>query len=227
MSEGKYKFPNNKIVELPPNYSTNSEDENNAINILNEDLSKWESQINKPNLKIYSKLTKVTDMKNEKWDTAMIYVDATIDKSAAAISERLSDVDLMEKMGEEKSKTIDIKETDNEKIIDQYGNMKMPFPFSNRDFVTRYTVLKNYGGIQGSSLSYVKSIEHPDYPEKSSPVRAEFANRVLYVKKINENQCKLFIVNNVNLKVSLGTSFMGGKGAKMQEEWVKKLTQIA
>lgn len=227
MSEGKYKFPNNTIVELPPNYSTNSEDENNAINILNEDLSKWESQINKPNLKIYSKLTKVTDMKNEKWDTAMIYVDATIDKSAAAVSERLADPDLMEKLGEEKSKTIDIKETDNEKIIEQYGNMKMPFPFSNRDFVTRYTVLKNYGGIQGSSLSYVKSIEHPDYPEKSSPVRAEFANRVLYVKKINENQCKLFVVNNVNLKVSIGTSFMGGKGAKMQEEWVEKLTKIA
>ena len=172
MSEGKYKFPNNKIIELPPNYSTNSEEENNAINILNEDLSKWESQIDKPNLKVYSKLTKVTDMKNEKWDTAMIYVDATIDKSAAAISERLSDVDLMEKMGEEKSKIIDVKETDNEKIIDQYGNMKMPFPFSKRDFVTRCIVWKNYGGIQGSSLSYIKSIEHPYYPENSSPVRA-------------------------------------------------------
>ena len=224
-AQGKYSFPNNKVVDLPANYSTDSEEQNNAITILNEDLSAFETQIDKPELKVYSKLTKVTDMSGKEWDTAMMYVDATIDKPAAAVTERLYDPDLPEKIGEKKGETISTQETGTEKTVEAHNIIKMPFPFDNRDTVTKCIIWNNFGGVQGSSLSNLKSINHPDFPEKEKPVRAEFVNRSVYVKPLGDNKCRMYLVNLMNMKMSMGASMMGSKGAKMQEEWVKKFVK--
>ena len=225
-AQGKYSFPNNKVVDLPANYSTDSEEQNNAITILNEDLSAFETQIDKPELKVYSKLTKVTDMSGKEWDTAMMYVDATIDKPAAAVTERLYDPDLPEKIGEKKGETISTQETGTEKTVEAHNIIKMPFPFDNRDTVTKCIIWNNFGGVQGSSLSNLKSINHPDFPEKEKPVRAEFVNRSVYVKPLGDNKCRMYLVNLMNMKMSMGASMMGSKGSERQADWVKKFTKL-
>jgi len=75
-TEGKFKITDfNGPVTLSAGYSTDNEDEFNAIQILSQDLSSWKKQINMPNIKVYSKLYKVTNEKGEENDNCMFYSD--------------------------------------------------------------------------------------------------------------------------------------------------------
>jgi hypothetical protein len=79
-SAGKYQITAlNGPVTVPPGYSTNDEDEYNAIQILNEDLSSWKKQIDKPNIKVYTKLYKVKNDEGGENDNIMFYTEATFD----------------------------------------------------------------------------------------------------------------------------------------------------
>ena len=227
-AQGKYSFPNNKVVDLPANYSTDSEEQNNAINDLNEDLASWELKVDEDDVKVYAKIVKVKDVHDKEWETAEMYVDSTINKPAAKVAETLHDLDLPKKMGREskKSKVISVQDTPDGKIIEQYNYMKLPFPFDDRCTVTRNIIWNNFGGKQGATLSYLKSIQHPDFPEEEKPVRAEFLSRTTYVTPIDDNKCKMYLVNLMNMKMSMGASMMASKGSERQADWVKKFTKL-
>ena len=228
VAQGKYSFPNNKIVQLPNNFSTDSEEQNKAINTLNEDLSQWDLKVDKPDVKVYAKIIKVMDVHNKEWETAEMYVDSTIDKPAAIVAETLHDLDLPKKMGRDskKNKIISVQETATEKIVEQYTFMKMPFPFDNRETVTKNFIWKDFCGIQGSTLSYLTSITHPDFPENEKTCRAEFVNRTTYVNPISDNKSRMILVNVMNMKMSMGASMMASKGCEKQEEWVRKFIKL-
>ena len=223
---GQFKITEfNGPVKLPQNYSTADEDEFNAIQILNQDKSSWKLQIDKDNMKVYSKLYKIIDEKGKEDDNIMFYTEATLNFPASEINKQLYTYSLREKWEKSLQKGKLIKDENlphNLQITEYYSFIKMPLLFSDRDMVLRKKVWKDYQGEKDCTLSHLKSIEHPDFPAKKKPVRAEYENRGEYVKPINENQCKLYMATKFNLKVSAPVSMMEGKGSDSQAKWVKE-----
>ena len=223
---GKYQITEfNGPVKVPPGYSTDDEDEFNAIQFLNEDLSQWKLQIDKPNCKVYSKIYKVKNEKGEENDNVMFYMDATIDFPASEVNRQLNTYELREKWEKslEKGKLIKQEDLGNGiKITDYYAYLKMPFIFADRDMVIRKKVWENYQGEKDCYLMQLHSIEHPDYPEKEKPVRATFDNRGKYIKPINDNQCKFYLASKFDMKLSVSASMMEGKGSEGTEKWLKE-----
>ena len=223
---GQFKITEfNGPVKLPQNYSTADEDEFNAIQILNQDKSSWKLQIDKDNMKVYSKLYKIIDEKGKEDDNIMFYTEATLNFPASEINKQLYTYSLREKWEKSLQKGKLIKDENlphNLQITEYYSFIKMPLLFSDRDMVLRKKVWKDYQGEKDCTLSHLKSIEHPDFPAKKKPVRAEYENRGEYVKPINKNQCKLYMATKFNLKVSAPVSMMEGKGSDSQAKWVKE-----
>ena len=223
---GQFKITEfNGPVKLPQNYSTADEDEFNAIQILNQDKSSWKLQIDKDNMKVYSKLYKIIDEKGKEDDNIMFYTEATLNFPASEINKQLYTYSLREKWEKSLQKGKLIKDENlpnNLQITEYYAFIKMPLLFSDRDMVLRKKVWKDYQGEKDCTLSHLKSIEHPDFPAKKKPVRAEYENRGEYVKPINENQCKLYMATKFNMKVSAPVSMMEGKGSDSQAKWVKE-----
>ena len=81
---------------------------------------------------------------------------------------------------------------------------------------------ENYQGEKDCCLIQVHSIEHPDFPPKEKPVRAEFENRGEYIKPIDGNKCKLYFCSKFDMKLYVAASMMESKGAEGQEKWVKE-----
>ena len=191
-SNGQFKITEfNGPVKLPKNYSTDDEDEFNAIQILNQDKSSWKLQIDKDNMKVYSKLYKIIDEKGKEDDNIMFYTEATLNFPASEINKQLYTYSLREKWEKSLQKGKLIKDENlpnNLQITEYYAFIKTPLLFSDRDMVLRKKVWKDYQGEKDCTLSHLKSIEHPDFPAKKKPVRAEYENRGEYVKPINENQ---------------------------------------
>jgi hypothetical protein len=225
-SAGKYQITAlNGPVTVPPGYSTNDEDEYNAIQILNEDLSSWKKQIDKPNIKVYTKLYKVKNDEGGENDNVMLYTDATIDYPASEVIRHLNTYDLRKKWEKSLEKGKLLKQEDlgnNVSVTEYYSYIKMPFIFSDRDLVVRKTVWNDYQGEKDCCLCQLHSIEHPEYPPKEKPVRATFENRGEYVKPIDANKCKLYFVSKFDMKLSAPISMMEGKGSEGQEKWVKE-----
>ena len=223
---GQFKITEfNGPVKLPQNYSTDDEDEFNAIQILNQDKSSWKLQIDKDNMKVYSKLYKIIDEKGKEDDNIMFYTEATLNFPASEINKQLYTYSLREKWEKSLQKGKLIKDENlphNLQITEYYSFIKMPLLFSDRDMVLRKKVWKDYQGEKDCTLSHLKSIEHPDFPAKKKPVRAEYENRGEYVKPINENQCKLYMATKFNMKVNAPVSMMEGKGSDSQAKWVKE-----
>ena len=222
---GKYQVTAfNGPIKLPQGYSTDDEAEFNAIQMINDDISTWKLQIDKPNYKIYSKPFKTVNEKGEEGESRMFYLDATIDSPASEVNKQLNSFELRKEWEESLKKGKLIKEEDlgnGMKIIDYYGYIKMPFIFADRDMVVRKTIWENYNGEKDSCLNELHSIEHPDFPPKEKPVRATLENKSKYVKPIDGNKTKFYYVNKFDLKVSVGGSMMETKGAEGTEKWFK------
>ena len=223
---GKYKITEfGGPVKLPAGYSTDDEDEFNAIQILNQDLTGWKLQIDKDNIKVYSKLYKIINDEGKEVDNIMFFTDATIDHPASEVIKQLNTYSLREKWEKSLQKGKLIKEEDlpgNVHVKEYYAYIKMPFIFSDRDLILRKKSWNNYNGEKDCCLNHLKSIEHPDFPAKKKPVRAIYENRGEYIKPINDNQCKLYLITKFDMKLSAPISMMEGKGSEGQAKWVKE-----
>lgn len=217
---------NNNIVVVPPNYSTDDEDEYKAIQTLNEDLSSWKKYTDKDGLKLYFKPYPVKDEKGKDAESVIGYMEAILDFPASTVINKLNDFDFRKKTDDqyEKGKLLNEKMIEgNIKIMEMYLYMKMPFLFSDRDFVVQKKCWLDYNGDKDHALFYLHSIENTGFPAKKKPVRGNYENRSGYVKPLGPNQCKLNIVTAMDVKMSLGYSLMAKNGAEMQEKWVKNL----
>ena len=228
IQDKKYKITstNDSVVVLPPNYSTNDEEEFNAIKTLNQELSSWKKYIDKDGLLLYFKPLPVKDEKGKDVKSVISFLDTKLDFPASLVISKLNDFEFRAKFDGiyKKGKLINEKMIEgNIKVIDLYLYMKMPFIFSDRDFVVQKKCWLDYNGNKDYALFYMHSIENPDYPAKEKPVRGTFINKSGYVKPLGDNQCKLTMVTAMDIKMSLGVSAMSKSGADIQEKWVKNL----
>ena len=221
---GPYQVTNfNGPIKLPEGYSTNNEAEFNAIQMINNDISTWKLEIDKPNYKIYSKPFKTINEKGEDAESRMFYLDATIYCPAYEVNNQINSFELRQKWEESLKQGKLIKKEDlgnGVKIIDYYGQIKMPpLVASDRDIVVRKTIWENYNGERDACLTELHSIENPNYPPKDDPVRATLLNKSKYIKPIDDNRTKLYYASKYDLKVNMGGAAMESKGAGQIEKW--------
>lgn len=222
----KYKINSGPIVTLPENYSTDDEDEYTAINTLNEDVSSWKKYTDKNGIKLYFKPYNVKDEDGKDCESVIGYIEAILDFPANKVIQKMNDFEFRRDVDDQykKGKLLNERMEDNNiKIMEMYLYMKMPFIFSDRDFVVKKKCWLNYNNNNDHALFYIHSIEHPDYPAKSKPVRGNYANRSGYIKPLSSNQCQLNIITAMDIKMSLGYDTMAKNGAEMQEKWINNL----
>ena len=224
-TEHKYKVTEFRgPVGLHINYSTDDEDEFKAIQQLNEDKSKWKLQVDKDNIKVYSSSYKVTH-KGKEVDNAMFYCEATINHPASEASKYLYTYALREKWETSLKKGKLLKEekvSDNFTIMDYYSYTKLPLIYSDRDAVLRQKSWNNYQDKKDCFLSHIKSIDHPDYPEKDKPVRAVYDMRCDYLKPINATSCKYFVLARFDFKMNI----LVGQAAQGQAKAIKEFISV-
>ena len=224
----KYPITNtpNSVVALPENYSTDDEDEFNAIKILNEDLSAWKLYTDKNDVKVWFKSFPTKDEKGEDTEGVIGYTEATINCPASKLITSLNDFNFRTDTDEQykKGKLISENTIDgNIKEMILYLYMKMPFIFSDRDFVVQKKCWLDYNGNKDHALFYMHSVENSEYPPKDKPVRGTYVNRSGYVKALGDNQCKINVVTCMDIKLNVGVERMSKSGAEMQENWIKAL----
>lgn len=216
----------NSVVVLPENYSTDDEDEFNAIKILNEDLSAWKLYTDKNDVKVWFKSFPTKDEKGEDTEGVIGYTEATINCPASKLITSLNDFNFRTDTDEQykKGKLISESTIDgNIKEMILYLYMKMPFIFSDRDFVVQKKCWLDYNGNKDHALFYMHSVENSEYPPKDKPVRGTYVNRSGYVKALGDNQCKINVVTCMDIKLNVGVERMSKSGAEMQENWIKAL----
>lgn len=64
---------------------------------MNEDILTWKKQIDKPNIKIYSKLYIIKNDKGKENDNCMFYTYSTIDYPASEVIRQLNTFELRKK----------------------------------------------------------------------------------------------------------------------------------
>ena len=221
----KYIIPSGNIVSLPENYSTDDEEEMIAINTLNEDVSSWKKYTDKDGIKLYFKPFPVKDEEGKDVESVIGFCEAILDFPANKVISKMNDYNFRKNVDDQykKGNLISEKMEGNIKYMEMYLFMKMPFVFSDRDFVVRKKCWLDYNGNKDHALFYIHSIENPEYPPKKKLVRGNYANRSGYIKPLGDNKCQINVVTAMDIKMSLGVSTMSKNGAEMQENWIKNL----
>ena len=218
---GKYKPTELKgPIGLRINYSTDDEDEFKAIQELNEDKSKWKLQVDKDNIKVYTSTYKVNH-KGKEVDIPSFYAEATINHPASEVNKYLYTYALREKWEAALKKGKLLKEekvSDDFTIMDYYSYSKLPLIYSDRDSVLRQKSWNNYQGKKDWFLCHIKTVEHPEYPEKEKPVRANYEMRADFVKPINDTSCKYYALFKFDFKMTIPA----GQGAAGQHRTIKE-----
>ena len=221
----KYIIKSGNVVSLPENYSTDDEDEMIAINTLNEDISSWKKYTDKDGIKLYFKPYPTKDEEGKDIESVIGYCEAILDFPASKVISKMNDFEFRRNVDDQykKGNLISERIEGNIKYMEMYLFLKMPFIFSDRDFVVRKKCWLDYNGNKDHALFYIHSIESPEYPPKKKLVRGNYANRSGYIKPLGDNQCQLNVCTAMDVKMSLGVSTMSKNGAEMQEKWVKNL----
>lgn len=232
IKEKKYKLISRPTdIIITENYSTDDEDEFNAVNLLNEDRNEgneygWTLAIEKDKTKIYYKIIKINDDNGKEIDSIVFYVESTIDFSSTKVNQYVNDFEFRKEFDSlyEKGKIISDKNEEGIKIIDLYLYLKMPFVFTDRDFVVRKKIWNNYNNQKDSFLIHIKSIDDYDseYPPKDKPVRGIFVNRAAYICPIDDGHSKFYLYTCFDMKMNVGVSMMKQKGSEGQGQWVDK-----
>ena len=221
----KYIIKSGNIVSVPENYSTDDEEEMIAINTLNEDISSWKKYTDKDGIKLYFKPYPVKDEEGKDVESVIAYCEAILDFPASKVISIMNDFEFRRNYDDQykKGNLISERIEGNIKYMEMYLFLKMPFIFSDRDFVVRKKCWLDYNGNKDHALFYLHSIENPEYPPKKKLVRGNYENRSGYIKPLGDNQCQLNTVTAMDVKMSLGVSTMSKNGAEMQEKWIKNL----
>ena len=180
IKEGKYKVQSGNIVALPDNYSTDDEDIFTAIKTLNEDVSSWKKYTDKDGIKLYFKPYPVKDEDGKDTESVIGYCEAIIDFPASKVIAKMNDFEFRRNVDAnyKKGKLINERmEEGNIKIMEMYLYLKMPFIFSDRDFVVKKKCWLDFNGNKDNALFFIRSYENPEYPPNKKLVRGTFENR--------------------------------------------------
>lgn len=174
--EYTYTFPTEKDFELYKKDSLSDEKE-------------WSVCLDKEDLKVWSK-------KNENDPIDMIKVWALFDCEPQLLHDLIQDDKyFILEMNDELFLEWKLVQEFNEKNQITYYASKSPFPMIyGRDFVT----LRSFYQTESEYFINLKSVEHKDFPENSSLVRATVIRTTYYITK-KENQTLLIYSTQTNL----------------------------
>ena len=223
------KFDSNK-------FSTDDEDEFNAIELLNEERSEnnennWIFDTSKDNINVYYKINKVKIDEDNEIKVLFLYVDLIADISSSKFEKYFNDNNFRKEFDKVYSKAEIIKENldeiNNIKIIDLYLYLKMPFFLTDRDFTTRKKIWKDHNNKKGCYLMHMKSVNIEDYPEKAKPVRGNFIIRAGYISPYNdaenEEKCKFSFITCFDMKLQFPLQLIKNESIKEQRIWAEDL----
>ena len=102
----------------------------------------------------------------------------------------------------------------------QYSYMKFPAFMTDRDFVQKFKLWRNYLGNNKIVLNHNKSVSHNKFPEKSNPIRAEMIIGGYYFEEINNNLTKGCFINHADVKVETGVSLVNKKAPESPQNFI-------
>ena len=105
-----------------------------------------------------------------------------------------------------------------------YLYIEFPFMMSNRDIVQEKKIWKEYNNNKNSLLILSKSVEHPSKPPQKNEIRAEMILTGLYLREDKIGECLIYMINNVDLKVTTGIDLVNKKAKKSPKEFIENLT---
>ena len=214
-------------MEELKNIETNDKEEKACLGFLTYDKTKWDVKEKNDEYKLsYSNIQMENPLTNSIEEKLCFCLEITLKKPVETVFNCLNDYNLRKTFDTlySNGKLISEKK-ENPEIFEYYLLLKMGFVFSNRDFVVKRKVWKNYQGKKGHYLIHISSINHPDYPEKKDPVRGVFLNRAAYLTPgQNEQETLMTLCNCIDMKMINVGSFMAvGKGAEGMKNWTGKL----
>ena len=229
----KYKIiPNEKdVILFSEPFLTDDVDEFDAIKLLNEDRREgnengWVLSSDKNNIQVYYKIVKLPDSEGNDIDSLFFYVVANINYPSSIVNKYANDFNSRKEFDNlyKQAKVLNEKydKENNLEIKEFYLYLKMPILFTDRDFIIRKKIWKNYNDKENCFLINIKSIEDFDYPPKERPIRGYFINRSAYICPDGDRRCKLYLSTCFDMKVNIGISMMKNKGSNGQREWVDK-----
>lgn len=119
---------------------------------------------------------------------------------------------------------IETNQEDESEIV--YSSVKPPvFFISKRDFIQKRKIRRGFP-TSDSILCHVKSHKHPNFPEKSSPVRGEIILGGLYLQTISENPLKVLYctIGQNDMKGNISPSMINDMFPKGAKDMLKTLT---
>ena len=216
-------------MEALKNIETNDKEEKACLGFLTLDKTKWDIREEKDNYKLsYGTIQMENPLTNSPEEKICFCLEVTLKKPVETVFKCLNDLSIRKTFDTlyADGKLISEKK-ENPEVYEFYLFLKMGFVFSNRDFVVRKKIWKDYNGNKNHYLIHVASINHPDYPEKNDPVRGVFLNRAAYLRPgNNEQETLLTLCNCIEMKMINVGSFMAvSKGAEGIKKWHDQLLQ--
>ena len=216
-------------MEALKNIETNDKEEKACLGFLTLDKTKWDIREEKDDYKLsYGTIQMENPLTNSPEEKICFCLEVTLKKPVETVFKCLNDMDIRKTFDTlyADGKLISEKK-ENPEVYEFYLFLKMGFVFSNRDFVVRKKIWKDYRGNKNHHLIHIASIDHPDYPEKNDPVRGVFLNRAAYLRPgNNEQETLLTLCNCIEMKMINVGSFMAvSKGAEGIKKWHDQLLQ--
>ena len=217
-------------MEVLKNIETNDKEEKACLGFLTLDKTKWDIKEEKDNYKLsYGTIKMENPLTNSPEEKICFCLEVTLKNPIETVFKCLNDMSIRKSVDTlyADGKLISEKKEENPEVYEFYLFLKMGFVFSNRDFVVRKKIWKDYRGNKNHYLMHIASINHPDYPEKDNPVRGVFLNRAAYLRPGNNDQeCLLTLCNCIEMKMINVGSFMAvSKGAEGIKKWHDLLMQ--
>ena len=213
-----------KVIE------TNDKDEKAALGFLNIDKTKWEVKEKTDEYTLtYSTVKMTNPLTNAEEEKVVFCLDIILKKPVQTVLKCLNDFNIRKKFDTLYSEGKLISESKgNPEVYNYYLLLKMGFIFSNRDFVLQKKIWNDYRGNKEHTLIHISSINLPEYPEQSNPVRGVFFNRACYLYPGNNGQeTKMTLCNCIDMKiVDIGTIMTIKKGAEGMKAWLDKFKKI-
>jgi hypothetical protein len=216
-------------MEALKNIEASDKDEKACLGFLTHDKTNWEIKEKTDEYKLsYGTINMENPLTNAPEETICFCLEVTLKKPVETVLKCLNDYNIR--------KTFDTLYNDGKLISEKLENpevyvyylfLKMGFVFSNRDFVVQKKLWKDYKGNKDHHLIHIASINHPDYPEKSDPVRGVFLNRAAYLTPgKNEKETSMTLCNCINMKMINVGSFMAvSKGTDGMKKWLAKFKE--
>ena len=110
--------------------------------------------------------------------------------------------------------------------IIEYLYIKFPLMMDNRDIIQEKKAWKEYNGNKNQFLLVSKSVVHPSKPPQKKEIRAEMILTGIYLREDKKDECLIYMINNVDLKIKTGIDLVNKIAKKSPKEFIENLTKF-